>query len=366
MMRVEKTRPNLAHALRVLAMLAPESLPIVPNDIHKGPGFFGASFGDSLLTAEIVRGLSSSGLVRKLDRSIIMHRLVQLLIVAPVSREDRTMLAEEAAQLLATANPGDVADPHDWPKYSILLPHVQALIQRHPPEGWTAVEGFLDLVLRQITYLYRAGRYTIGLTLAEQCEPVWREELEENHPLFLRLRNNKGTCLTGLRRFSQATRLYRDLVNRYTKSVGFSDQLTLRAANNVGVTLLGEEKYIDAMNVLMKTVEQMREVLGADDIETLRAADNLVEAFTGTGDYALAIKLGEQTIARRRQLFALDHPDTLESAHILASALRFVDPDRARTILYETLDRRKSTLGAGHPNTLRTIELLTDLQHQVP
>lgn len=362
MLRLEKTRATAAHALKVLAMLAPEAIPIVPRqNNNQRPDIFGLSPGDRILTAELVRDLSSSGLVRRLGRSVQMHRLVQLLLLAGTAEEDCKMLAEDAARLLSTAAPGDPADPQAWPNYSVLLPHVQALIERRPTDGWVAVESFLELVLSEVNYLYRAGRYEIGLALAERCEPIWQGDLEEHHKLVLRLRNNKGMCLTGLRRFAEATALYRDLVSRYSETFGPSDPLTLRAANNVGVTLTGEAKYSDAVEVLSKAVRQMRATLGRDDIETLRASDNLVEALTGIADYARAIELAERTLACRRRLFPPNHPDTLESAHNFGATLRFVDRDRARDILSDTLGRRKSTLGVEHPNTVRTQELLNDL-----
>lgn len=359
LLRLEKNRPTVAHVLKVLALLAPEMIPIVPRGSDDlAPGIFGVCFGNRIFTAELVRDLSSSGLIRRLGRSIQMHRLVQLVLVSNTSEEDLKVLAEDAAKLLSTAGPGDTTDPQDWPKYAVLLPHVQALVERRPSAGWTSVEGFRELVLKQIGYLYRAGRYATGLALAENGEPVWQEDLGEHHKVVLRLRNNKGMCLTGLRRFVEATALYRDLVSRYSETLGPSDPLTLRAGNNVGVTLSGDGKYSDAVKVLSETVERMRAKLGSDHIETLRTSDNLVEALTGMADYARAIEFAEQTLACRQRLFPANHPDTLGSAHNLGAALRFVDRDRARIILDDALERRKATLGTDHPDTVHTRELI--------
>ena len=94
-LRLEEAQPDVARALKVIAVLAPESLPIAPRQADsRVPDLFGVVFGDGVATAELVRELSSSGLVRRLGRSVQMHRLVQLLLVSGMTDDDRVALAE--------------------------------------------------------------------------------------------------------------------------------------------------------------------------------------------------------------------------------------------------------------------------------
>jgi tetratricopeptide (TPR) repeat protein len=362
--RLEATNPLAVQVLKILGLLAPEPVPVMPErpDTEAGSAAFGVRFGDVGATARLVRDLTISGLVRRVGRSLRMHRLIQLLLIAALSSDERAMLEQNAAAWLSSTEPGDSKDTHDWPNYASLLPHVEALVSREPDiASWDDHKHFAELVLDCVDYYYRAGRYNAGLSLARACLTQWRDALGPQHRHTLRMTNNLGMCMTGLKEYQAATELYRDLLHQYTTIVGPTDPLTLRTANNVGVTLSGSRKYVEAVEILSETLDRWRSTVGMEHTEALRTADNLAEALTGDGEYAAAAKLAAEALTARRHLLAPDHPDTLESAYTLGTALVRTDPKRARTLLQDTLDIQKQILGPEHPNTVQTQYALDDL-----
>ena len=356
--------PLTASALHVLGLMAPESVPILPLESGPPQGrSFGIRLGNRADTARLVRALAASGLVKREARSLKMHRLVRLLLVSRLSRSELRELQWRALERLIESNPGDGFIPTNWPNYAALFPHVQSLAERGPAfNGWAKVEPYTGLVLDCVGYAYRAGRYDIGLKLSVTCLGQWESMLGRMHPSTLRLKNNLGMCLTGQRKFDEATVLYRKLSKQYEDLFGPDSEFTIRATNNIGVTLNGSRNYEAARDVLLHALSGWRGTRGDQDVETLRTADNLTEALLGLGSITEATDLALETLALRRGLFSDDHPETLNTRHNLGVALSYTDRAAAVRLLRETLNARAETLGQEHPDTIATRQSLDEVE----
>jgi hypothetical protein len=365
MERLEIIDPGMARTAKIMSILAPEPLPIAIKQSEPGlQGFpFGLPFGNAAETANMIRRLTSTGLVKRVGRSLQMHRLMQLILTSQLSPEDLASLQEEAALLLASAHPGSQGNPPDWPNFAILAPHVAVLSSQdvHLTE-WNGYEEFAELVLKTVAYFYRSGRFQAGLELARNCLESWQESLGSTCLLTLRLKNNLGMCMTGLGQFTAATHLYRELHLQYAEVLGPLDTHTLRAANNIGVTLMGEKKYNEAVDILTPTVATMRSVAGDRDLETLRIANNLAEALVWAGATDAATRIATENLRIRQQIIPALHPDILESSYTLGIALAPTEPGRARELLTRTLETQARVLGEAHPDTTRTATALASLE----
>lgn len=359
--RLEANDHATAHVLNLLSILAPEQLPVTPDrSTAKLPDIaFGARFGNVARTADIIRVSTRSGLVKRVGRSLKMHRLVQLILSDRLSDEAIRKLEDDAALILATSMPGNPSTPSDWLKFAVLAPHVKALCARRGKiNKWYDNDTFTKLIPDFVDYFYRAGRYQEGLDLAQLCLPVWRSSLGETDSLTLRLTSNLGMCVTGLGNYAAATEIYRDLFAQYTNTLGPFANSTLRAGNNIGVTLNGSGKFDEAVRILTPTLENFRKTAGPSDPETLRAANNLAEALIGAGAYEESIQLATENLELIRKVLPLDHPDALICSHTMGAALSNTHPERAYALLRETLNTQMRVLGADHPDTARTASTL--------
>ncbi len=358
--RLEEFDVATAQLVNLLSILAPEPLPIAPTSSGNNPGTsfmasFGISIGDALATADLMRKLTASGLAKRLGRSVQMHRVTQLILASRLSADALTQLRKQAAYLFGRANPGDPKVPSDWPKFATIAPHLCSLTgQELPLAEWGDYEEFAQLALSSVEYFYRSGRYKDGLDLAAQCYDSWRNSLGDSHLLILRMKNNLGTCMTGLGQFEEAGQLYRELHKQYVDTLGPNAPRTLRAANNIGAALIEQQKFIEAVEILRPTLDRMRAATNPKDAETLRTSNNLAEAMYRSGEYEAATRLAIENLELRRQILSSDHPDVLESMHTLGSALSQHDPNAALALLSQTLDEQIRVLGEDHPKTQQT------------
>ena len=85
----------------------------------------------------------------------------------------------------------------------------------------------------------------------------------------------------------------------------------------------------------------------------MTSATNLAILLARLGEPQAARELNEDTLDRRRRVLGEDHPDTLTSAFILAAELSELGEYQAAKELNEdTLDRRRRVLGDRHPDTM--------------
>jgi hypothetical protein len=361
--RLQERHPLVARALGILSLLAPEPVPIAPSregSTHNA-WEFGLPFGDAKTTAVMVRELARSGLVTRAGRQVQLHRVVQILIIAQLNDQLKDRLTWEAAILLSKARPGIAARPQDWTSFAMILPHVEALLER----GSSIVRAgenlaFSELVINCINYCYRSGRYVLGENLATTCLPIWRAELGDRHVHSLRVENNLGACLVGQQRYDEAVVLFRGLRDKYSLTLGANHHRTLWTSVNIGAALIGARRYREAVTDLTIAAEGLRTVNSPFDSEYLRAADNLARALVGAGRQEEAIALAQEVLVTRHNSLDPVHPDTLESAYTLGVALAKHRPRESKRLLEETLEQQRQVLGPAHPETRRTEKYLAD------
>src|SRR5262249_38030849 len=112
-----------ADLLDRLALLAPEPVPLtaaVPG-LKPAPGP-GLVVGDPQTTGEIVSVITGLGLASQDGTTLQVHSRVHALVAASLTDQRRTLALGRALRLLATADPGDPAQPARWPRYAMLTP----------------------------------------------------------------------------------------------------------------------------------------------------------------------------------------------------------------------------------------------------
>jgi hypothetical protein len=165
--RLEAEAPAAAGLLRLLASLAPESVPLarllaqtqVAN--HLGPdvaAVLGPLLGDPVAAEDAVVALRRYSLVTPAGNGIVLvHRLVQAITLDQTPADIRQQWQQAAAALVEAAIPADTRLPASWPVCAVLLPHAQALLG--PTSGG----------MRRIAqYLGYSGSYLAARDLAQE------------------------------------------------------------------------------------------------------------------------------------------------------------------------------------------------------
>ncbi|MEU4159674.1 tetratricopeptide repeat protein [Actinoplanes sp. NPDC026670] len=407
--------PLPGRILRVLAWLGPEAASR-------------AWLGELGSEPEVVRAtgrLAAYSMVALSGDAVTVHRLVQAVSRTPDPADPHRQAADitaayaAATEALIEAVPeeGDVV-PSAWPVWRTLLPHVDALTGRRPPEdadddtrGFVAllrghagnfVQGQGDVALAtryhertaaDFEALYgakdpltlgsfgnvasaylAAGDLGRAVPLFERVLTGTRRACGRNHPDTLRATTNLAGAYKAAGDLRRAERLYAKVLRRRRRSLGPEDASALLAANNIATNQVEAGDVQRALPLLEQTLADQRRALGDDHPQTLMTMSNLAVALRRAGHPDRAWPVYEQVLAARRRVLGEDHPQTLNSLNNLAFAYHAAgDHERAIPMFEQVLAARRRVLGDDHPHTLSTrqslgtaLQVAGDLQRAVP
>ncbi|NNN36847.1 tetratricopeptide repeat protein [Streptomyces sp. S3(2020)] len=335
--RLKEQDPSAAALLRACTLLAPEPFPLHtcdPEQVERSEHPAGIALVRELsyprAFRRILTALERLGLARVAGGSIQVHRLTQavlrdhlrygadvLLVGHP--NDEATQAAHDANALLASAYPGQAADPDSWSRWPDLVPHLLAIT----PDALTS--PFV--------------RYAA-------CEACW----------YLMDHGGARVALPRLR----------DLHQAWTQQFGAVAEETMWAAAYLARAYAETGEYSQARDLEADILARHQQVLGQDHPDTLRTAGDLAICLEALGRAEEARDLATDTLDRQRRVLGEDHPDTLRTAGNLAVYLEALgETDHARDLAEDTLNRQRRVLGEDHPDTRHTVDNLVDGIHTV-
>ncbi|MFG1883772.1 tetratricopeptide repeat protein [Micromonospora sp. NPDC049102] len=340
--------PLAARVLDVLAWLAPEGLPadVVypladdPEDVR-----------------DAIALLASYNMLSYADATIGVHRLVQAVTRAEHAN-DTDSPADVATELLLAAIPDDpLRNPAGWPRWTALLPHIDALTAVVSADARTPEQMYL--LGHAATFRQGQGQHALAI---KQFEQVWadcRRVLGDDHPYTLSSVDNLASAYQTVGRVTEAITLYEQALADSRRVLGDDHPRSLASVNNLAVTYRSVGRVAEAVTLFEQALAGCRRVLGDDHPHTLGSVHNLAGAYQSVGRVAEAVTLFERTVADCRRVLGDDHPDTLTSVHNLAGAYQSVGRVAEAVTLYEqALADCRRVLGDDHPDTLTSINNL--------
>ena len=251
--------PLAGQVLRILAWYAPDGIPRMLLD----------GLADPPAVLRAVGRLAAYSMLTADAGTLAMHRLVQAVTRIPdpgdPHRDPQAIddARDQATRQLAEAIP-DLQDPAGWPDWRILLPHIDALASRTPPDTDTQATAYL---------LNHAG-------------------------LFLNGQGQPGRAAGYLRRA---------LVG-HVRVLGADHPATLTSRNNLAGAYESAGDLGRAIPLFEQVLADRERVLGADYPQTLTSRNNLAYAYQAAGDLGRAIPLYEQALADRERVLGADYP----------------------------------------------------------
>ncbi|MFI6986503.1 FxSxx-COOH system tetratricopeptide repeat protein [Embleya sp. NPDC050154] len=342
--------PLAGDILRVLAWYAPDDIPRDVLDPMATPPETATAIGELVAFSMITDNR---------DGTLSVHRLVQHLARTPDhDRADPHRLPEHvdhalnrATALLATAFPNDITHPDAWPRCRTLLPHVDALTDRHTPDHDTPhTARALDCAA---TFRDAQGAHRLVVPALERALVARQESLGNDHPHTLASRNNLAGAYESAGDLGKAIPLYELALTDCERVLGNDHPHTLTARNNLAYAYLAGGDLDQAIPLYELTVADCERVLGNNHPSTLTARNNLAYAYRTLGDLGQAIPLYELTVADSERVLSNNHPDTLTARNNLAGSYHSAgDLERAIPLFQRALAERERVLGDDHPDTL--------------
>ncbi|MGA5818320.1 FxSxx-COOH system tetratricopeptide repeat protein [Kitasatospora sp. NPDC094028] len=350
-----------AQILEICAFLGPDAIPmrlLYSRAVVRALQLPPRAPRDKLAIGEFLRAISRFGLARtdQGSETITVHRLVQAVLRDQVGEERRAELREVVHAALAAANPGDPDVPADWADYAELLPHLW-------PSGAvdSADEDVRQWIIDSVRYQWKRSLHEAGRELAERTLRHWRQEGYggpdfdvDNDAQTLMLRTQLSNIRRSQGALQEAYEMDRDILERFTATLGPEHSHTLAVANSLGADLRFLGRYDEARTLDRRTLDAARRTLGPDHPRTLMITNNLAVSDYLAGDRRAALERHRSNYLQQREALGAQSLYALSSASNYARDLRETGRLReALDLLEETVRTYQQTIGDNHTDTLR-------------
>ncbi|MGC0374155.1 tetratricopeptide (TPR) repeat protein [Streptomyces sp. SAI-229] len=361
--RIKTNNPGARQLLDICASMAPE--PIPRSMLRGSRGVNVTPEVDPLLRESIklnraVRDLSQFSLIKVDPRSdtLQMHRLLQTVLLAKLSRRERERMRDAAHQLLSAAKPGPYGSSLEWRAYQALLPHVLT------SQAVTSTDTYVrELVFDTIWFLYYWGDHEGAADFARQAWSAWLAASGEEDFHVIRMTKSLGFLLRQIGqvpesipltekalevsrrievdtedmidslcemadargyqgRFDEARELTEEATELARSLFGPDDPMTLRATHAWGVDLRLCGRFREALPLDRENAQQRELLFGPASFYTLNTLNALSIDMRESGDYKGARDFQEDVHRRARTAFGEEHPLTLRIARNLAVCRR--------------------------------------------
>ena len=356
--RLQANNPGARQLLDICANLAPE--PIPRSMLRGSRGVSITPEVDPLLREPIklnraVRDLSQFSLVKIDPRAdtLQMHRLLQTVLLAKLSAEERERMRDAAHQLLSAAKPGQPGSSLEWGSYQAVLPHIFASQAVSSTDNWVR-----DLVQDTVWFLYYWGDQLGAADFARQAWNAWLAASGEEDVQVIRMAKTLSFLLRQIGQVAEAIPLSENALE-VSRRIDVEAEELIDSLCDLADARGYQSRFREARDLGGEATELARSLFGADDPVTLRATHTWGVALRLCGQFTDALQLDQENARQRELLFGPANFFTLNSLNALTlDTLEAGDHPGARDFQEDVYRRARTALGDEHPLTLRIARTL--------
>ncbi|MFE9968084.1 FxSxx-COOH system tetratricopeptide repeat protein [Streptomyces sp. NPDC005525] len=356
---VEQKNAGAIQLLELCAYFAPEpvsrqffsnavSEPIAPE--------LDRIFTDPIRLSRAIREISRYSLA-KIDHrtnSIQMHRLVQAVLEARMSEEQRRTFRHGAHLLLAANAPSDPRAPQNWLRFGELYPHVIASLASLSPN-----RNVRQMVYNVAEYLFYWGDHEAALDFAGETYDNWCRLFGEDDQQTLILGRHVRFIMWTMGRYPEAAALGERMLATLEEAGSDSEEEYLRVKGQVSGDRRARGDFRGALEFDEEVYARAVRSYGDEDPETLLHAHNLAVTRRGNGLFREARDLDEASWRTKVQVFGADAPTTLNSeVSLTLDKQELGEYAASEKACEDAVDTFRATFGNLHPSTLRAVARL--------
>ena len=355
---VERGHPASSELLRLCAFFSADAIP--EEILTEGAAFLGPSLEsiatDDFALNEAIKVLLRYSLLYRdpLNRTLTVHRLVQLVIQDNMDEATQKIWAERAIEALDTVIPSPYKNRSRYPRY---LAHALACVSHI--ERWHLESLKAAHLLYQVAlYLFHISHMAAAQPLLQHALTMRKKLLGQEHPDVARVLSLLGHISYGLGQYSEVTLLYQRALTIYEKAHGPEHSDTLRLHYDLARLHRRLGNYTEAAMLYQKTLALQEKVLGPEHPQALDSLQELAEIYRRQGKYAEALPLLERALTTQKKASEPDYINIALTLYYLASVhdnLKMYT--EALPLATEALSIVERELGAEHLNaaTYRTL-----------
>jgi hypothetical protein len=354
---LERSAPQAAGLLRLLACCAPEAIPLRLLLQPRPPltGRLGDQVApvlvplleDELAPKDAIAALRHYSLVTPAgDGLVLVHRLVQHVTLAQLPADVEGQWQQAAAALVEAAIPADTEQPAAWPVCAVLLPHARAVLDPTSGGMWRIAD-----------YLGQSGSYPAARDLFQLIADARSEDeaYGPEHPDTLGARAEMARWAGYAGDAAGARDQYAALLPIVERVLGPEHPDTLVARSNLADWTETAGDAAGARDQYASLLPIQERVLGPEHPDTLVTRGNLAYCTGTAGDAAGARDQYAVLLPVRERVSGAEHLETLIVRGNLARWTGEAgDAAAARDQYAALLPIVERVLGAEHPVTLTT------------
>ncbi|EFH84762.1 tetratricopeptide repeat protein [Ktedonobacter racemifer] len=345
--RVEERNAAAADLLRFCAFLAPDTIPeeAFNNDVeHLGltPRSIAAN---AFKFNQVLEVLLAYSLIKR-DReqkTLSLHRLVQIVLRDMMSADERRQRAERVVNMVAQIFPNP--EFFNWDVCERWLPHALVSVNWIKHEQITSLSAIRLLNLTGY-YLSSQSRYDETALLYELALKINIQQLQSGpSPIAARM-NNLAAVWIEQGRYREAEPLLKQALTICVEQLGLQHSMTETSMNNLAKLFMEQGRYGEAEPLLKQALAICVGQLGLQHPHTAISLNNLAAFYRDQNNYAEAEKLYQQALAIVEETLGPLHPEIAMNLGNLAMLYmdqrRYEDAEpllkRALTICQKQLD----------------------------
>ncbi|MFF6912220.1 FxSxx-COOH system tetratricopeptide repeat protein [Streptomyces sp. NPDC012466] len=351
--RIKENNPGARQLLDICASMAPEPIPRAMLRGSRGVNVtpeVDPLLRESIKLNRAVRDLSQFSLVKVDPRSdtLQMHRLLQTVLLAKLSAEERERMRDAAHQLLSAAKPGPYGSSLEWRAYQALLPHVLT------SQAVSSTDTYVrELVFDTVWFLYYWGDHVGAADFARQAWSAWIAASGEEDVNVLRMMKSLGFLLRQIGEVPESIPLTEKALE-ISRRTEVDPENLIDSLCEMADAHGYQGRFEEARALTQEATELARSLFGPDDPMTLRATHAWGVALRLCGRFKEALPLDQENAQQRELLFGPASFFTLNTLNALSIDMRESgDYPGARDFQEDAYRRARSELGEEHPLTLR-------------
>lgn len=219
-----------------------------------------------------------------------------------------------------------------------------------------------DTLNKEVLRLYKAGKYSKAIKIAEHILERYEQAYDPEHPKIGEALNNLAGLYEAQGYYTKAEPLYKRALAIREKKLGPNHPAVGTTSNNLALLYRAQGRYAEAEPLCKRDLQIIVKSLGPDHPAVGSSLNNLASLYKDQGRYAEAEPLFKRSLEIRKKALSPDHPDvglTLNNLALLyQSQGRYAE---AEPLYKRDLEIIAKRLGTNHPafsTTLNNLALL--------
>ena len=333
--KVQQANPAAADLLRLCAYLDPDAIPeeiLTKGASELGPVLQKVANDSFTLHESIGELLKYSFIRRNPDHTLTIHRLVQAVIRAGMSKPVQRRWAERAVKAVSAAFPE--VEYANWLSCQQYMPHVLVCSMLIDTWQMTFPEA-TELLMQAAGYLNQHADYTQAEPFLQRALDIRERVLGPDHPDTSTTLNNLAGLYREMGQYEKAEPLYQRALDIFERVLGPDHPDTAATLNNLAGLYREMGQYEKAEPLYQRALDISERVLGPDHPDTATTLNNLAGLYQDMGQYEQAELLYQRALDIYERVLPPDHPDTATTLNNLAGLYQEMGQDEKAELLFQ-------------------------------